>query len=240
MTTLAKITIAVLMALFLSSCAFDMNWGAGKQGNGIIAEDRREVTEEFTVVSAAEGLDVYVTQDRDFRILVEADENIIDLIGTDIRDGKLKIHSIENIGRATKKIYVTLPEITALRTSSGADLITRDRIEADEITLDASSGSDLRVELNADMVYADTSSGASIRISGAANTLYADASSGADIRAGEFEVKTCEADASSGADIRVNVSEKLIADASSGADIKYTGEASVKKNKSVSGSVRKY
>ena len=240
MTTLAKITIAVLMALFLSSCAFDMSWGEGKRGNGIIAEDRREVTEEFTVISAAEGLDVYVTQDRNFEILVEADENVIDLIGTDIRDGKLKIHAIENIGRATKKIYVTLPEITALRTSSGADLITRERIEADEISLDASSGSDLRIQLNADMVYADTSSGASIRISGAANTLYADASSGADIRAGEFEVKTCEADASSGADIRVNVSEQLVADASSGADIKYTGEASVKKNKSVSGSVRKY
>ena len=240
MTTLAKITIAVLMALFLSSCAFDMSWGEGKRGNGIIAEDRREVTEEFTVISAAEGLDVYVTQDRNFEILVEADENVIDLIGTDIRDGKLKIHAIENIGRATKKIYVTLPEITALRTSSGADLITRERIEADEISLDASSGSDLRIQLNADMVYADTSSGASIRISGAANTLYADASSGADIRAGEFEVKTCEADASSGADIRVNVSEQLVADASSGADIKYTGEASVKKNNSVSGSVRKY
>ena len=240
MTTLARIAIAVIMALFLSSCVFDMNWGAGKRGNGIIAEDRREVTEEFTVISAAEGLDVYVTQDRDFEILVEADENIIDLIGTDIKNGKLRIHAIENIGRATKKIYVTLPEITALSTSSGADLITRERIEADEISLDASSGSDLRIQLNADMVYADTSSGASIRISGAANTLYADASSGADIRAGEFEVKTCEADASSGADIRVNVSEQLVADASSGADIKYTGEASVKKNKSVSGSVRKY
>ncbi len=240
MTTLAKITIAVLMALLLSSCVFDMSWGSGKRGNGVIAEDRREVTEEFTAISANEGIDVYVTQDREFDILVEADENIIDLIGTDIRNGKLKIHAIENIGRATKKVYVTLPDISMLKSTSGADLITREGIEADEITLDASSGADLRVQLSADMVYADTSSGASIRISGEANTLYADASSGADIRAGEFKVKTCEADASSGADIRVNVSDRLVADASSGADIKYTGDASVKKNKSVSGSVRKY
>ncbi|MBT8223873.1 MAG: DUF2807 domain-containing protein, partial [Eudoraea sp.] len=225
MTTLAKITIAVLMALFLSSCAFDMSWGEGKRGNGIVEEERREITDDFTVITASEGLDVYVTQDRDFEILVEADENVIDLIGTDIKNGRLKIHAIENIGRATKKIYVTLPEITSLRTSSGADLTTREVISADKISLDASSGSDLRVELNADEVSADTSSGASIRISGEANILYADASSGSDIKAGAFEVKTCEADASSGADIRVNVSERLIADASSGADIKYTGKA---------------
>ena len=240
MTTLAKITIAVLMALFLSSCAFDMSWGEGKRGNGIVEEERREVTDDFTVITASEGLDVYVTQDRDFEILVEADENVIDLIGTDIKNGRLKIHAIENIGRATKKVYVTLPEITSLRTSSGADLITRESISADKISLDASSGSDLRVELKADEVNADTSSGASIRISGEANVLYADASSGSDIKAGEFEVKTCEADASSGADIRVNVSERLVADASSGADIKYTGKAQVKKSKSVSGSVREY
>ncbi|MBT8203903.1 MAG: DUF2807 domain-containing protein [Eudoraea sp.] len=240
MTTLAKITIAVLMALFLSSCAFDMSWGEGKRGNGIVEEERREITDDFTVITASEGLDVYVTQDRDFEILVEADENVIDLIGTDIKNGRLKIHAIENIGRATKKIYVTLPEITSLRTSSGADLITREVISADKISLDASSGSDLRVELKADEVNADTSSGASIRISGEANILYADASSGSDIKAGAFEVKTCEADASSGADIRVNVSERLIADASSGADIKYTGKAQVKKSKSVSGSVREY
>ncbi|MBT8312200.1 MAG: DUF2807 domain-containing protein [Flavobacteriaceae bacterium] len=240
MTTLAKITIAVLMALFLSSCAFDMSWGEGKRGNGIVEEERREITDDFTVITASEGLDVYVTQDRDFEILVEADENVIDLIGTDIKNGRLKIHAIENIGRATKKIYVTLPEITSLRTSSGADLTTREVISADKISLDASSGSDLRVELKADEVNADTSSGASIRISGEANILYADASSGSDIKAGAFEVKTCEADASSGADIRVNVSERLIADASSGADIKYTGKAQVKKSKSVSGSVREY
>ncbi len=240
MTTLAKITIAVLMALFLSSCAFDMNWGEGKRGNGNVTDERREVTAEFTAITASEGLDVYVTQDRDFEILVEADENIIDLIGTDIKDGKLRIHAIENIGRATKKVYVSLPDISALRANSGADLVTKDRIEADEIYLDASSGADLKVELSADIVHADTSSGADIRISGDANMLYADASSGSGIKAGEFKVQTCEADASSGADIRVHVSKKLVADASSGADIKYTGGAQVTKNKSVSGSVREY
>lgn len=240
MTTLARIAIAFILAIFASSCIMDVNFGNGKKGNGEIVEESRKVTEDFTVVSASEGLDVFVTQDTEFKISVEADENIIDLIGTDIKDGKLRIHAIENIGRATKKIYVTLPEVTALKCSSGADLIVQNIIEAEKIELDASSGSDLKVELTASEISADASSGASIKVSGRTDMLYADASSGADIRARELDTKKCNADASSGADISVNVSESLIADASSGADIRYSGEASVKTKKSVSGSVHKY
>ena len=240
MTTLARITIALIMAIIMSSCAFDANFGAGKRGNGEVVKEKREVNEDFTVVSASEGLDVYVSQGTDFEIAVEADENIIDLIGTDIRDGKLKVHAIQNIGRATKKVYVTLPEVTGLYASSGSDLVTQGVIEAEKINLDASSGADLNVELSADEVDANSSSGADIRINGEANLFYADASSGSDIKAKDFLVKTCHAGASSGADITVNVSESLTADASSGADISYTGDASVQKKKSVSGSVHKY
>ncbi|MCW5516967.1 head GIN domain-containing protein [Muriicola sp. Z0-33] len=240
MTTLARITIALIMAIILSSCAFDINFGDGKKGNGVIAEDRREVTEEFTVVKASEGIDVYVTQADEFEITIEADENIIDLIGTDIKDGRLRVHAIENIGRATKKVYVSLPEITGLYSSSGADLVAKNAIEANKISLDASSGSDLEVELFADEVDASTSSGADIKVSGEANYFVADASSGSDIKARSFLVKKCTAEASSGADISVNVSESLTANASSGADISYSGDATVQKRKSVSGSVHKY
>ncbi len=240
MTTLARIAIAALLALFTSSCAFDINFGEGKRGNGQVVEESRTVSEDFTAVYASEGLDVFVTQGSDFSINVEADENIIDLIGTDIRDGRLKIHAIENIGRATKNVYVTLPNVSALETSSGADLIGQNTITATKIELEASSGSDLEVEVNAAEVVAETSSGADIKVSGRTEVLYADASSGSDIKARGLLAKRCDADASSGADISVNVSESLTADASSGADISYTGDATVQKKKSVSGSVHKY
>ncbi|GMN09309.1 hypothetical protein MTsPCn9_02350 [Croceitalea sp. MTPC9] len=239
MTTLARIAIGLVLALFASSCV-NISFGDGKKGNGVIAEETRKVTEDFTEISAAEGLDVFVTQGNEFRILVEADENIIELIATDIRDGKLKVHTVENIGRATKNVYVTLPKITVLESSSGADLIGQNEIKAEKLDLDASSGSDLEVEVIATEIEADASSGADIKISGQTDVLYADASSGADIKARNLLAKRCNADASSGSDISVNVSESLTADASSGADISYSGDPQVSKKKSVSGSVHKY
>jgi hypothetical protein len=239
MITLARLTIGFLIALLTTSCGFDIDFGSGKKGNGVVVKDRREVMEDFTAVYASEGLDVYVTQADEFEITLEADENIINLIGTDIEDGRLKIHTLQNIGRATKKVFVSLPEITALETSSGADMIASNVLEADRISLDASSGSDLVVEVNADEIHIDTSSGADIKISGKANLLYTSASSGSDIKAYDLEVRTCVAEASSGADIRVNVSDMLSANANSGGDITYSGEPKLETTKSVSGSVHR-
>ncbi|WP_047244993.1 head GIN domain-containing protein [Maribacter thermophilus] len=243
MTTLIRITIALFLALFLSSCGFDINFGdfgSGKTGNGTVVEETREVTDDFTTIHASEGLDVYVTQDDNFSITVEADENIIDLIGTDIENGKLKIHAVENIGRATKKVFVSLPDVKSLKSSSGAHLTTQNMVKGDDINIDSSSGSILNLEVTADQIDIDASSGANIEIAGKAREVYVDGSSGANINAKNLLSKECRAEGSSGANINVNVSDLLTADASSGANISYSGGATVKKNKSVSGSVHKY
>lgn len=240
MTTLARIAIVVITALFLSSCGFDINFGSGKKGNGNVVTDSREITDDFTVVSASEGIAVYVTQGDDFDIEVEADENIIDLIGTDIKNGKLRIHTIENIGSSTKKVYVTLPKITGLSSSSGAHLQTENTIASKEITVDGSSGAILNIEVTANEIDIDASSGANLSISGEADEAIVDVSSGGNINAKKLETQNCNAEASSGGNVSINVSKSLVADASSGGNISYSGDPDVEKKKSVSGSVHKY
>lgn len=243
MTTLVRISIALALALFLSSCGFDINFGdfgSGKKGNGTVVEENREITSEFTEVHASEGLEVYVTQAADFSISVEADENIIDLIGTEIKNGKLKVHAIENIGRATKKVFVSLPEVTGLLSSSGAHLTAQNKIASTNLILDASSGAHINAEAKADKLEIDASSGANIDLSGSASETYVDGSSGANIRAKNLVTTECRAEASSGANININVSKSLTADASSGGNISYSGDAEVTKKKSVSGNVTKY
>ncbi|MEM9686500.1 MAG: head GIN domain-containing protein [Bacteroidota bacterium] len=241
MTTLAKIIVTLVASLFFVSCNFDIQLGQGEQGNGNVVTEDRNTTETFTVVKASEGLDVYVTQGNTADITVEADENIIDLIRTDIKEGVLRIHTEKRIGRAkSKKIHVTLSDITKLTASSGADLESRGTLSADRLVLDSSSGADIIVTVNANEVECDASSGADIRVSGTAETLVADARQGSDVRAGALEVKKCIAEASSGADITVNASEELSASASSGGDVKYNGNPNIiKKNSSASGSVKK-
>lgn len=240
MTTLVKLIIIFLMSLFFSSCAFDINlgdWSNGKKGNGEIVSENRNTNKAFTQISAQEGIKVYVTQANDYEIKVEADENVIDLIGTDIIDGRLKVHAIENIGRATKKVYVSLPDITSLKSSSGAHLNSENKINAKDLVVDGSSGAHINLVVDANTIEIDASSGANLSLEGEADETNIDVSSGGNINAKNLRTKYCDADASSGGNLSIHVSENLNADASSGGNITHYGDADVEKRKSVSGSV---
>jgi len=217
-----------------------MNIGQ-ENGNGNVVTEEREVTQDFNEVKGSRGLDVYLTKGNENKIIIEADENLLELIETNISNGKLTITSSKNIGRAkSKKVHVTFVELSKIEASSGADIIGNSVIKNETLTLDSSSGADLEIEVFAKQLYAETSSGADIDVSGKASILNAKASSGSDLNAKKLQVLTCNAKASSGANITVNVKDNLDAKASSGGDVKYYGNpVSVTKKDGSSGSIRK-
>lgn len=235
-----KILIAVVAVTALTSCNFDINFGQ-VNGNGNVTTEERPVSSDFDQVKGSAGLDVYLTQGDENKIVVEADENLQEFIETEINNGKLHVTTIKSIGRSkAKKVHVTYVNVNHVAASSGADVIVNSVLKNENITLDASSGADLEVEIMAKEVFAETSSGADIKVTGKATSLKASASSGSELNARELLVINCKADASSGGDIVVNVKEKLQSEASSGGNIKYYGDpAAVSKNDSHSGSVRK-
>ena len=235
-----KIILALVFVTTLTSCQFDMNIGH-VNGNGNVVTEEREVNQDFDQVRGSRGLDVYLTEGNENKIVVEADENLLDLIETEISNGKLTITSSKNIGRAkSKKVHVTYVKLNKIEASSGADIIGNSVIKSETLVLDSSSGADIEVEVFTKELYAETSSGADIEVSGKATSLNARASSGSDLDAKKLEVINCKAKASSGADITVNVQGNLDAKASSGGDVKYYGNpVSVTKKDGSSGSIRK-
>ena len=224
MSTLVRIIVSLIISLFFTSC---LNFGEGIKGNGNVETEERPVSDEFTVIKASEGLDVFVTQNDKASITVEADENIIDFIRTDIQGDVLNIHLEERVGRAeSKKILVALPHITRLETSSGAELETDHTINTDRLELHSSSGSHLKASVNADEINCHSSSGSHIRISGTTGIIYTDASSGSHIKANDLKAKKAVSKASSGANITINASEESEANTSSGGNVHNYGSAS--------------
>lgn len=235
-----KFISVILVSALLASCNLNINLGK-INGNGNVISEERPVTEDFHKVKGSTGLDVYLTQGSENKIVVEADENLQEVIETEISNGKLSIHTNENIGSATsKKVFVTYKNIDHVYASSGADVIVNSVLKNEYITLDVSSGSDLEVEVFAREVTAESSSGADIKVSGKATSLFAKSSSGSEIDAEDLIVLTCNADASSGGDITVHVKEKLTTEATSGGSIEYYGNPTAFTNDSSrSGNVHK-
>ncbi len=241
MTTLVKIIVATVLSLTLFSCNFDINLNSGVKGNGNVTIEDRTLNDSFSTIKASEGLDVYLTQGNETSITVEADENLHDIILTDIEDGVLKIHCKENIGRSTsKKIFVSFKDISSIISTSGSDVYSENTISADELDLKSTSGSDMKLDVDTNILNCKSSSGSDLKLSGKTRTLIAEASSGSDIKAGNLKAESSQVKATSGADITVNTSKELTAKASSGGDIKYYGNPEkVNKTDSPSGNIRK-
>ncbi len=234
-----NIITAIGAAFLLSACNLHIN--TGENGNGKVVTQERNVTKDFTEVRGSAGLDVYLTQGDENKIVVEADENLQQYIETDVENGKLHVTTSENIGRSkAKKVYVTFKELNTVEASSGADVTGNSVIKSENLSLKSSSGADLKVEIFSKNLTAKTSSGADLVVSGKASSLQADASSGSELNAKELLVISCNAEASSGAEVTVNVKDNLETKVSSGGDVNYYGNpVSVNSNKSHSGSVNK-
>ena len=234
-----KIIVALVLATSLSSCQFDFHTGIN--GNGNVVTEERPVSNDFTEVKGSTGLDVYLTEGTENKIVVEADENLMKLIETNISNGKLTIRSSKNIGRSkAKKIHITYVRLDKIEASSGSDVIGSSVIKSQTLSLDCSSGADIEVEVFTNELYAETSSGADIEVSGKTNIFHANASSGSDLDARKLQSITCNAKASSGADITITVNENLDAKASSGGNIRYYGNPDLADEKQGrSGSIQK-
>ena len=240
MTTLTKIIATTLLSFLLFSCNFDFNI-TGVQGNGNVQSENRTLNEPFNAIKASHGLDVYLTQGDEESIVIEADENLHQLIKTEIKDNTLHIYAEKNIGHASsKKIMVSFKDISAISSSSGSDVVSTNTISSDRLELNTSSGSDMILKVNTTELDCNSSSGSDLKLSGTTQKLIADASSGSDIKAGELKAESSQVKASSGADITVNTVKELTASASSGGDITYYGNPEVvNRNDSPSGSIRK-
>ena len=241
MTTISKLTTALIMSLLLVSCQFNGDFGFGVRGNGNVETVERSISDDFTEIKVSRGLDVYLTQSNQVSLEVEADENLHDVIITEVKNGVLNITTNENISFSkSKKVMVSFKDIAKITATSGSDVYSINTIVADNLELTTTSGSDMELDIEVQVADCKSTSGSDLRVSGTTSKLFASATSGSDIKAGNLKAKISEARATSGADITLNTSDELYANATSGADIKYYGNPEkVTKKDGVSGSVRK-
>jgi hypothetical protein len=175
---------------------------------GVASAEQRQLS-GFTGVSAQAGTDVRVTVGGDFSVEVigpDADRIITRISGNDLIVEPRRTGWFQR-GPRNARVRVTMPSVSALSSSSGADLVATG-VNGGAISLDASSGADLRV-------------------SGTCSSFEADASSGADIHAAALRCENGSVDVSSGADVRIYASGRLDVDASSGGGVVAYGNPSV-------------
>lgn len=219
-----QLKIYVLLAfvsLLLSSC-----WliGPSIRGNGNVTEEMRNL-EDFDEIEVSLGMNVYITHGSPTSVKVVADNNLHDVIKTDVDGDVLKVYVSANIREAReKKVLITVEDLTKVVVTSGANVYSTNQLEADDIELKATLGSNLTMDLNAENLHVACSTGSNIILSGVARESDLVGSSGANLKAEALKSERCRMRASGGGNVYASVAEELEAKASGGGNITYYGE----------------
>ncbi|MEO6584120.1 MAG: head GIN domain-containing protein [Ferruginibacter sp.] len=225
-----RLLTLLLMIVCLAACS-------GKRGSGDIVSETRN-TGTFNSLKVSGDFLVEVVKGPT-AVKIDADDNLIRSITTEVDNGLLTIRSKDqSIRNANFKVFITTPEMQDIQVSASATVNVNDNfINTGEIELESSSAGKITAPVDCPNIKAEASSGSNINISGRTRDLKVSASSGSSINARNLMAEDTKVNVSSGADADVHASVHLNASASSGGSIHYTGNAKVQKSVSSGGSV---
>lgn len=198
---------------------------------------------KFTSLKLAISADVYLTQSSTQSFRIEASDKLIELIETEVKNGRLIIKWTKNNVRNNEKIkiYISMEDIENLTISGSGDIIADGKIKTDKLELTISGSGDMSFSnLEANDIKSRISGSADISISGTqtVNNFSVAISGSGDVRAAKLPVKNASIKISGSGNCKLNVSEQLDATISGSGDIYYSGRPKINGRVAGSGSIR--
>ncbi len=233
------LSFALAMLFVLQSgCTFASK---GIKGDGNVVKQERSIS-SFDGIDVGGAFNVFLTQGESEKLVVEADENLLDIIVTEVRGSTLKIKTTEDIRESSKlNIYITFKDLKSLDVSGACDLVGENKFKLGDLDLDCSGASEMEMKLSAGNINLDCSGASSAELFGSAQSVNLDLSGASKYYAMDFEVAIYDADASGASHGKIFVTEELSVEVSGTASLKYKGEPRIKEHDvSGAGSLKKY
>ncbi len=232
--------LSLLGVIIFSSCREVL--GKRIRGNGSVKTETRSIG-QFNNVHVSGSIDVYVRQDSNTSVKVEADENLLEYVIVENDGGTLSIHQREGVNlKPTRsiKVYVSGNSFRHFKASGACDIFGENKITSDEsISIDLSGASDIKMELKAPGVDAELSGAGTISLSGETKDFTVDGSGSTDVKCYELLAENVNVSLSGAGDAQVFASVKLDVEVSGAANVKYKGNPVISRQISGAGGVKK-
>jgi Putative auto-transporter adhesin, head GIN domain len=230
-----------IMLTFSLFSLFSCFRGRSITGSGNIVKEKRAAG-NFTGVSVSGIVPVEVKNGPVSEITVEADDNLLKYISTEVEGNVLKIRMKEfrDFRNCTFKVYVTTPTLNSL-SCSGAGSVTSMGVLKDEkeIKLRLSGAGSINIDVDAPTIDASASGAGKMILTGRTKNYIADVSGASSINSFDLFSENANVEVSGASSVKVHASVKLKASASGAGDIIYRGAAVVESSASTAGKISK-
>lgn len=195
---------------------FSFSIKEGVSGSGNVTTEKRDAA-DFQAVEVGGVFEVEIVAQKDFSVEIEADDNLLSLIKTEVRGGVLKLETEKRISTKNPiRVRISAPNIEDLDVS-GASKVSLANLKNENLQIDSSGASKIIVK-------------------GETENLTVDVSGASKIDAENLKSENASIDASGASKVNVLVVNELKSDASGASSIIYSGSPKnlIKKTSGVS------
>jgi hypothetical protein len=219
------------------SCHFSMFGVAGK---GPVKTEARTV-DAFHAIEVEFSGDVEVTTAEQNSVEVQAQENLMQHIKTEVSNGVLRIYFDTQIAHTENLVVrVAAPVFDALSLGGSGSINMKNMLKSDKLKLAIGGSGDINADqLEVGALLTEISGSGSIRVGGKANELKAEVGGSGDIQADKLNSNTCNASVTGSGSIDCGmVQQQLDAAVTGSGDIRYSGTPKTNVDITGSGSVK--
>lgn len=221
------LTLAVVA---LSIQTTQAQWWKGSkeiEGNGKMTTETRNVS-DYDQVALLGSMKVELVKGREGKLKVEAEENLLKYILTEVDGDKLKISVEEGYNLDPSRNYeikITVPfeSIDAAILTGSGDIFSSDEIKAENFEIKLTGSGDIKLPLTAKNVRASITGSGDIELRGSAKDFECKVTGSGDISAFDFKSENVNATVTGSGDIQVYASEEIRAKIPGSGDIEYKG-----------------
>jgi hypothetical protein len=227
-------------ALFFIGSAHAQWWGGKKvKGNGKMTKITR-TTSDYDGISCAGSMDYKLVAGNEGNITIEGEENLLEYIITEVKDGNLKVKTKNNVYLKTsynKTITITIPfkDIDKVSLAGSGDLWNEDKVTANKLKVSLSGSGDVVLDVEATSVKGSIAGSGDLTIKGKTNELTASVAGSGDFHGFDLQSNETTVSVAGSGDAKVVSNEFLKARVSGSGDIVYKGNPT-KEDTKVSGS----
>lgn len=230
-----------LVALLLMTFQTQAQWGWNRiKGNGNTKTETRNLS-TYDEVAIAGSFDVFLVAGTEGKITIEAEENLMEYIITEVDGDALKIRIKKGYNLSTSRnhgIIITVPfeDLDEVSLSGSGDVVAKDLIEASNFKCSVAGSGDMTLRLDAQRVKGSVAGSGDLFLEGKTQDVDLKVAGSGDIHAMDLKATNAEASIAGSGDISLYCDGGTLKAAVAGSgDIEYRGNPA-KEDTKVAGS----
>ncbi|MBW8049557.1 MAG: DUF2807 domain-containing protein [Cytophagales bacterium] len=229
----------IFLSLLQLSLPYSKCPGQSVKGNGNIIKQERKVP-AFNVIEIHDAFEVYLSQGYKEIVTIVTDENLLEIVVTEVRDNILVISNKQKIIRSkSTKLYITFKELNKIDILGAVTLNGGSKFKFDILKLMVTGAATINLDLVANKLVSDLIGGTEIKLSGNVSIVNMNISGAANLSAFDLITDNFKIYISGAGNAKINVNKQLDVSISGAGNVKYKGNPSIKKNISGVGTIQK-